>query len=459
MKLYLYLILPVIMFLIISGCKSETATEPDVITGEGDLTINGVVIDNTSGETLGNADVVIVEGGNQINRVTDATGKFSAAITVDKSELVSIFTYLKGYYSDTTSLNVIGGKDTSVSIKLQEKTVNTDVSGDPASIVLINTSAQSIGVKESGSVESAIVTFEVQDSSGVPVDIDHSALVNFSIGQGPGGGEFINPASVKTNANGRVVVSISSGTKAGVIQFIAQINSNGTTILSKPVNIAIHGGHPDQNHLSVFPKYLNVAGWHINGNEDLITAIVGDKYANPVKPLTAVYFTTTGGIIEGSALTNNDGEGTVKLITGNPLTADGFVTVYVSTADENSNKITDSTIVLFSGKPILTAPSSFTDISHGGEAVVQYTIKDVNGNPIAAGNYVSVTIAEGQGVQLLGDVDFTTIDTQSKDFTSYSFKIIDDDIDKPLGTRSIVINIKVSGPNGSAAANVSGIVD
>ena len=459
MKLYFYLILPVIMILIVSGCKSESPTQPDVVTGKGDLTVSGLVIDNTSGKALSNADVVIIEGNNQINRVTSDEGKFSADISVEKSEQITLYTYLKGYYSDTTSMTVIGGKDASISIKLQQQTVGTEVAGDPASIVLINTSAQSIGVRESGSVESAIVTFEVQDSSGIPINIDHSVLVNFSLGEAPGGGEFINPSSAKTNANGRVVVSVSSGTKAGVVQFIAQINFNGNNIVSKPVNIAIHGGHPDQNHLSVFPLLLNVAGYYIDGNEDLITAIVGDKYANPVKPLTAVYFTTNGGVIEGSALTDDLGEGTAKLITGNPLTPDGFVTVYVSTADENSNKITDSTLVLFSGKTILTAPSSFSDVSHGDQTIVQYSIKDENGNPIASGNKVSVTIVQGQSVTLLGDVDFTTIDTQNKDFTSYSFRVIDADLEKPLGNRSVIINIKVSGPNGSATANVSGMVN
>ncbi len=466
MKLFYYLILPVIMFLVVSGCKSESTTEPEtVITGQGDLTINGYVIDNTSGTALSNADVIIVDGGDQINRVTNGEGKFSATLTVEKSKEISIFTYLKGYYTDTTNIDVIGGKDTSVSVKLQEKTIGTDVAGDPASIVLISTSAQNIGVKESGSVESAIVTFEVQDSSGNAININHSALVNFSLGQTPGGGEFINPTSVKTNANGRVVVSITSGTKAGVVQFIAQINSNGLTILSKPVNIAIHGGHPDQNHFSVATEYLNIPGWNINGFENSITAIVGDKYANPAKPKTAVYFTTSGGIIEGSALTSDLGEGTVKLISGNPrpihpIYGAGFATILASTADENYNKIIDSVVVLFSGYPIITAPETFPHISHGGSTIVQYSIMDENGNPIAPGNNVVVSIVSGDGVKLAGnDVNFTTIDTQSKSATNFKFEIADDDLEKPLGARDVRIDITVSGPNGFATARVSGSVD
>lgn len=466
MKLYFYLIMPVIILLIISGCKTESTTEPDTEnTGQGNLTINGFVVDNTSGAPLSNAEVTIYDEGNQVNRVTNNDGEFSASIAVEKSKQISIYTYLKGYYIDTTNINVIGGKDTTISIKLQEKTVGVEVAGYPASIVLISTSAQNIGVKESGSVESALVTFEVQDSSGNPINIDHSVLVEFSLGEAPGGGEFINPEFVKTNANGRVVVSISSGTKAGVVQFVAKINSNGKTILSKPVNIAIHGGHPDQNHFSVATQYLNIPGWNTDGFENSITAIVGDKYANPCKPLTAVYFTTTGGIVEGSALTNNSGEGSVKLISGNPrpvhpVYGAGFAVITASTADENYNKIQDSVLVLFSGYTILTVSTTqFPDISHMGSASIQYSIKDENGNPIAPNNQVTVSILDGESVKLGGDVNFKTMDTQDKNATNFSFRVIDDDYDIPKGRRSVTVSIVVSGPNGYAVASVSGMVD
>ncbi len=109
-------------------------------------------------------------------------------------------------------------------IKLQERTTGDDISGDPASIVLISTSAQSIGVKGSGSVEAATIVFEVQDSSGNTITIDHSVWVNFRLGQCPGGGEYINPSAIKTNSEGRVTVSLSSGTIAGVVQFYAEID-------------------------------------------------------------------------------------------------------------------------------------------------------------------------------------------------------------------------------------------
>lgn len=451
-----------IIMLAVFGCK-DSPTEPEEITGEGNLTITGSVIDNTSGAPLSGAAVDILCADSVVNRVTDSDGNFSAVIAVNKTEEIEIVSSFKGYYSDTTSKSAIGGEDiTGVEIKLQKKTIGTDVAGDPASIILVSTSAQSIGVKETGSVETALIIFEVQDSSGNPINIEHSALVKFSLGVTPGGGEFINPTSQTTDDNGRVTVSISSGTKAGVIQFIAQI---GDSILSKPVNIAIHGGHPDQNHFTVGTELLNIPGWNTNGSKNQINVIVGDKYANPVKPLTAIYFTTTGGIIQGSALTNEAGEASATLTSGNPhpihpIFGPGFATIYASTADENYNKIIDSVIVLFSGEPIITAPDTFPDISHDGSTTIQYSIKDENGNPIAGGNNVTVSIFDGEGVEIGGnDANFVTIDTQNRELTNFSFTITDNDIEEPLGRRQILINIDVSGGNGSVSKRLSGWVD
>jgi len=464
MKKYL-LSLTIILLTSLVFLSCKTSTEPDEGTGEGETTISGQVIDNTSGLAISGAEVNIINDGVIIGKTTNSEGRFAATLEIDKSKQILIYTVLKGYYSDSTYVSVTAGEESSVTIKLQERTTGEDISGDPASIVLISTSSQSIGVIESGSLESATITFEVQDSSGNSINIDHSVWVNFRLGQSPGGGEYINPTAIKTNANGQVTVSLNSGRIAGVVQFVAEINYEGKIIISKPVNIAIHGGHPDQTHFSVATQYLNIPGWNIDGFENKISAIVGDKYANPVKPKTAVYFTTSGGIIEGSALTNDLGIGAATLISGNPrpvhpLLGAGFAEITASTADENYNKIIGSTIVLFSGYPIVTAsPIIFPDIPHRGSTTISYTVKDVNGNPIAPGNSINVSVLEGAGVSLVGDVNFTTLDTQSKAATQFSFRIVDSDIDEPLGRRSVSIRIKVSGPNGYATTSVSGMLD
>jgi hypothetical protein len=452
--------------LFIFSCKSTT--EPvDTGTGEGEATISGIVVDNTTGSIIQGAEVNIYNGSSVIGKTTDAEGRFAANLTIEKSKEILVYTKLNGYYSDSTNVSATAGVETKVTIKLQKKTVGADISGNPASIVLVSTSAQNIGIKGSGSVESAYVTFEVQDSSGNSINMSSSVLVNFVLGLCPGGGEYINPTAVKTNANGRVTVSISSGTKAGVIQFIAMINFNGTEIISKPVNIAVHGGHPDQTHFSVATQYLNIPGWHIDAFPNTITAIVGDKYANPVKPKTAVYFTTTGGIIEGSALTNDMGLAPVTLLSGNPrpvhpLLGAGFAEITATTADENKNVVIGKTIVLFSGEPRITvSPTQFPNIPHAGSTTIYYTVKDLNDNPIAPGNSITVSVVEGSKVYVAGDVNFSTMDTQSKDATNYSFRIFDGDtgVGDYIGPRTASIQIKVQGPNGYTTATISGTLD
>ena len=61
-------------------------------------------------------------------------------------------------------------------------------------------------------------------------------------------------------------------------------------------------------------------GMDIVGDSVKITALVGDRYNNPVTPGTAVYFTTSGGVITtATGYTDSAGFATVTLYSGNPL--------------------------------------------------------------------------------------------------------------------------------------------
>ncbi len=102
-------------------------------------------------------------------------------------------------------------------------------------------------------------------------------------------------------------MNLSAGTTAGVVQVVAEATLDGRTIRSLPVSVAIHGGLPDQPHFSVGPEKFNFPGLTRYGLIDEVSVIVGDKYANPVRPGTAVYFTSSHGVIEGSVLTNGTG--------------------------------------------------------------------------------------------------------------------------------------------------------
>lgn len=336
------------------------------------------------------------------------------------------------------------------------------ISGEPASIFLVSQSLDAIGVTESGSPETAQITFEVQDSSGTPIDISHAVDVSFRFGAQPNGGEILAPSIVRTNELGQVTVNLTSGTIAGAVQVISEIDFNGEIIRSKPVNIAIHGGLPDDAHFSIGPSQVNYPYLHKLAAEGSITALIGDKYSNPVRPGTAVYFSTEAGVIGGSGLTDALGRTTVTLLSGDPQPNDpvdgpGFFYVTGETIDENDVQIRTKTRVLYSGYPQITvAPLGFT-ITNGGSQAFSYTVMDENGNPLAPGNTYTVSVVSSGDAALSGDVKITMPDVQVG-ATSFSFVLYDSNSDE-INPANATIIISVNGPNGIASAAVGGTIE
>ncbi len=152
-----------------------------------------------------------------------------------------------GYDTDTTSIYVpVSGNIELPVLKLtqQQGTGGGTSSGQAATIYLYAQSAQNVGVKESGANESVQFIFEVLDSNGVAIGSDNAIEVNFSLSSGPGGGEYLYPASVVSNALGRASVTLNTGTKAGVAQITAGFTINNIIVKSQPILIAIYGGFP-----------------------------------------------------------------------------------------------------------------------------------------------------------------------------------------------------------------------
>jgi hypothetical protein len=448
------------------SCKSnETAvTEPGGGNNGNNVKalISGQVVDQATGFPVDSALVRIFANNFNTILYTAADGQFAYEDVVDLNEDLFILTYKKDYKLDSTTIIVTDVNQVAIpQIRLKELTGSGgSVSGDPVSIYLADITSTVIGVKESGSVETTRITFVVQDSSGIPIDEDHSVVVNYELGAGPGGGEFLSPYSVETNSEGLAAVNLTSGIKAGAVQVIAKINFLSNVITSLPVGVTIHGGLPDYDHFSIAPKDLNFPGYNIFGLTDPITTFVGDKYANPVRPETAVYFTTTGGIIQGSALTDESGIGVVDLISAlphpiHPTLGAGFATVTASTIDENSNTISRETIVLFSGIPQISVTPSNISIANGSYESFQYYLGDQNGNPLASGTTVRVDL-DGEDVGIQGDVQFTLPDTQSPAWTQFGFTVYDT-VDTVDVAKPVTVKITSSGPNGGAFLTISGI--
>ena len=132
------------------------------------------MVDRDTGFPIDSALVRIF--GNTINTVlyTSGFGQYSVEAEFENNENL-LLTYIKTVIKDTSSVVVVAGQDLAVPlVELRELSGGGDpiASGDPVSIFLSAISSTVIGVKESGSAETTRIDFVVQDSVGVPIDIE-----------------------------------------------------------------------------------------------------------------------------------------------------------------------------------------------------------------------------------------------------------------------------------------------
>jgi hypothetical protein len=422
--------------------------------------LNGQVINSVTSNPVVNAAVVVVEY-PEISTYTDASGFFGLEIEVEEAVEVQLRAFKESYIADTVLVLATPGRTIGDLSIVLEPTASTPLpSGEAASIILYGVNPNSIGVRESGAPEVAEVAFQVQDSSGIPVDLQHSVDVDFILGSNPGEGVFISPSRATTGASGLAKTSLFSGTKSGVVQMIAQVSIGTQTLRSMPVAVVIHGGLPDSVHFSLAVEKLNFPGYNIYGLIDRITAYVGDKYGNPVKPETAVYFTTTGGLIEGSAFTDLLGQASVSLLSAapkplHPTYGAGFASVTGRTVDENQNEIEALAIVLFSGIPQISVNPTVIDVPNGGSQYFAYQVSDQNDNPLAGGTSISVTVESGN-VEAVGNTTLTLPDTQSPTWTFFGFSLIDTEPETNL-VNQVSVKIRTAGANGNLEYSFGGI--
>ena len=262
------------------------------------------------------------------------------------------------------------------------------------------------------------------------MDFGHRATIQFALTQMPGGSATISSDTVSTDALGVATVALSAGTLAQAVLVRAQVL--GTAIYSEQVSVAIHGGPPNAAHLSFAVEKVNVPGLVEFGIIDRVTAFVGDRYGNPVAPGNVVYFTTTGGIIQGSSSTDDHGRAAVDLVTAAPLpndvparsrTAPAWPASASRRLDENRTPIVRSGLaVMFSGHTELSvSPTTSFDIPAGGAQDFVVTVRDIeHHNPLTGGTTVSFSASAGT---VGGGSSFTLPDTRDPRFTSFTFRL------------------------------------
>lgn len=440
--------------------QCQSPNDDDKSNSEKRVTLTGNVINRESGAPLENAVVELRQIDPAQTALSGALGNFSFEFEVAENREVRIIAFKEGFRSDTTTALAVPGRVVQVPLlRLAPSAATATNSGNAKSIFLYSQSSVGIGIVSAGDPEFAQLVFQAVDSLGRPVDLQHAAQVHFRILSGPGGGEYISPDSALTNGNGRVEAFLFSGFKAGVVQVQARIVKAG--VESNPISIAIHGGYPDLGHFSVGPDKLNIPGLLFINLEDQITALVGDKFSNPARPGTAVYFKTGGGVIGAAAQTDENGLASVILRSGlphpvHPVLGPGFAAVKAQTLNENQDTISVATVVLFSGYPVISVnPSSGFQIPAGESKIFYYTVRDQNNNPLAQGNSISVQV-EGEGTKASGDLGVTLPDTQSPSWTSFLFTV--EDISDSTYVRPVTVKIKNTGPNGDAFVTITGSI-
>jgi adhesin/invasin len=372
----------------------------------------------------------------------------------------------------------------------------------PPNSVLLTYNPNTLGVKDSGRNQSLTATASVVDSKNNPV-ID-GTFVTFSLFASPGGGEFLSSVTPIPTLNGLAQVSLNSGIRSGSVRILARVTDAAgfpmvPEVRAVSTEIIIFAGPPyiedvndrSTSHLSVGSQPLNVYGWHVVNNTANIVALVGDRYNNPVPSGTAVYFTTTGGVISTyTGFTDDEGVATVTIHTGQPyptisryyntfadpnfpanaipgpipnfegsevmnsvgdrIENDGIVRVLAVTegvdANGDSARVWAVTNLVFSGIiAVFDIETSDTELSPGEAAIINFRIYDENGNPIVAGSEISVQARAGA-------LSWSSMTTGDPGITHYQVMLINDlDPSDPNAREAATpVTIVVNSQNGTA---------
>ncbi|WP_026166555.1 carboxypeptidase regulatory-like domain-containing protein [Gracilimonas tropica] len=454
----------IISAIIVFGCT----TEDDFVV------IQGNVSDTQTGDALSGATVLITTPAefNNVFTRTDENGNYNLG-DIDISEVTdfTLSASATGYVDAVRTVKIAPGDNiTGFNFELEEEGSDDDQgsddngnevggeSGGPAQIQLTNVTSPAINVAETGGITSTTFTFEVQDSAGRTVDRDYEVM--FEIIRGPGGGEYITPEIGKTDNDGLVTSNLVSGDSSGTVRMQAVIEREdiGVTIRSTPVIVSISSGFPHPANFNVGPNVYNFDAYGLidEDHKNNITASVGDLKGNPVKQGTAVYFSSKyGGLVNGSATTNENGFATVNLSANGSSPQDhpngiGFIDVTAQTVDKDNNYIYETfSMLLTTPQAVISVEPDVMNVSNGGSQNFDVTITDLNGYPMAANTQIEINT--GTGLNASGDI----VSLQLGDYfqagpgsTEFSVSISDADPDEAQTTDGS-FTITVTSPSGA----------
>ncbi|MBI5805352.1 Ig-like domain-containing protein [candidate division TA06 bacterium] len=237
-------------------------------------------------------------------------------------------------YSDTTTMTVSSSQVTT-----------------PASVALVS-ALPNIQVAGAGGISFTAITATVKDGTGQMVS--NGTPITFRITANPGGATLNNVYTTLTTTTslGQAIVTLNSGTSAGPIQVSAFCVAGNDTIRSQ-INLVIISGPT---------SYLTLATGTPTDNSDgtsniPITALLQDKYTNPVSDGTTVYYqvwidaacTTPviGANITDAIVTGGTGKASATLTWITWLAQPAFITAVTTGADAAGNVVAVSDTITY----------------------------------------------------------------------------------------------------------------
>jgi hypothetical protein len=359
-------------------------------------------------------------------------------------------TYLVG--SGTGDDNVIGFipniSNPNDTIRTIHPVVFRIISATATTLVL---SAAASNIQVGGSSTQIFAT--LQDAFGNP--LSEGYLVAFEITVSPGGNAEQKPsfdtepgvyfATAPTNINGQAVVQIFSGTSAGAVAIGActiPLPPESLYVCDEKSLVTISSGPPAMVRVS--PNFTGFGGGDTPERYAIVSAIVWDRYQNPVEYGTAVYFTLIPDSlaeIEGTSYTggakpyladSSDGVA-YSLITFPCFSTFHFIRVIASSAGESgevadtssdlSLPITDGVLGVYAIPGNLWTDNGLCACPGGpyncmDTTSITATLVDAGGCPISNGIIVFTALVAGQ---IIGQ-DVDTTDANGRAFTRYRIR-------------------------------------
>lgn len=476
--------------LAVSCNNNNSSSSPQA--GQG--SVSGVVTDATSSSPLAGVAISAQPlGAGATSTTTGADGKYGFTFTIDSASSVQLAFHLSGYRDTSIVVPLRSGQITQLNVAMTRRSqITGGGSGIAQTIAFVGANPPEIRVKGVGQIETSYLTWEVRDSLGLPIDISHAIQLTFTISNGPGGGEFVSPSVVTTNSNGQAIMTLGSGIRAGVVAVTATGTVATGTVTTAPVRIVIDAGFPDQTHFTFGAPVYNWPILDQFGVHNPVSVLLGDRWSNPIAPGTAVYFSSTAGVMEAKVFTDADGQGTASLISGNPTPfgthaapvnggrpfGNGYHYITARTVGQSgslavSTTVTDSILVLWSGVSIISnfAPLTF-NIPNGGSQTFNFTVADELAHPLSLGTTISVLASippppdptAPQNVVIVtfglnGTLTLTDLLLPGPGTTQFSCRLSDGNtsLSDTLGTRT-TLTVFVNGPNGQATFTIDGLV-